>query len=68
MQKRGLGYLSQYSDLLRTGLPVDRIPVGANFPQHYMPALGPTQYPIKWVLGALPGDRRVTLTSRPNLV
>jgi hypothetical protein len=38
------------------------------FPHPYTTALGPTQSPIQRVLGVLPGELGVTLTTLPNLM
>jgi hypothetical protein len=69
------GWLSQYSDWLRTGQPgldprqMHRIFLLASASR---PALGPTQPPVHWVPGVLsPGVKRsrgVTLTTHPHLV
>jgi len=42
---------------------------GRNFPHSSRPVLGPTQLPIKWVLGSFPekNGRGVALTTHPHL-
>jgi len=49
------GWLSRYSDSLRTGASGDRILEGQDFPQPSRPVLIPTQSTIPWVLGHFPG-------------
>jgi hypothetical protein len=49
IQLRFCYYLTE--NLLRVGLPGDRIQVGWNFPHLSKPSLGSTQPPIQWVAG-----------------
>ena len=51
----GPGYLSRYSDSLRTASSGDPIPVGRDFPQPSRRVLGPTQPPIRCLPGHFPG-------------
>ena len=54
MTNRGTGQFSRYSDTLRAGLSVDRIPVWAKFSVPVLPGLGPNQPPAKWVPDPFP--------------
>lgn len=54
-----LRYCTQYGDLPSAVRLRVRIPVGERdfFPRSSRLALGPTQNPVHWVLGLLPGSK-----------